>query len=430
MCAVKRLTLMAFGAALLALALSAAPAQAQGQIPLYLRPHPAGGVNPYNIYDPYHYSRQAAFNIALYGRAMSQVPPYALGYNPYPQIVNTPYPYSPPIGPYSPYGGGYGGSIVNNPAGYTSPGYGGTGYMSPGYTDGGYSNSYLPYYDPYSGFLRGAADVINADGRFRINNQQANLTREQVYSAHLDNRRKAFEEFIYERDKTPTWLDDLERQRKLNLRSAVSNPPGSEILAATALNTILDNLKQMQAKGTKGPPVELDQDLLKQINVTAGGGANVGLLKNDGQLSWPIALTGSEFDEDRKNVERNIRGAVREAEFNTKVDQGRLKTLMADVDKMTEHLGDRIGEMTGTQYIEAKNYLKLLNDALRALQQPDGMNYFNGKYKAQGKNVGELVEKMSGLKFAPATPGDERAYRDLHERLVKYYHQSQPLTRE
>jgi hypothetical protein len=187
----------------------------------------------------------------------------------------------------------------------------------------------------------------------------------------------------------------------------------------------------MQAKGIKNPPtVELDPETLKQINVTTGSGTNAGLLKNDGRLNWPIALTGSEFDEDRKNVERNLQTAVSEAEKHGKVDPGRLKNLTADVDKMTEDLGKQIGEMTGSQYIDAKNYLKLLNDALRALQQPDGSNYFNGKYAAKGKTVEELVNKMSGLKFAPATPGDERAYRDLYEKLVTYYNKAQPSTRE
>src|SRR5436190_24233194 len=97
--------------------LAAAPARAQFAVP-----GTGGTLNPYNYYDPYGYSRQAAFNIALYGRAMSQVPPYALGYNPYPQIVNnTPYPYYNP----TPYGSG---TLVNNPAMYASP-----GVTSPGY---------------------------------------------------------------------------------------------------------------------------------------------------------------------------------------------------------------------------------------------------------------------------------------------------------
>ena len=414
MSSVKRLTLAAFGIALLALVLASAPAHAQR----FRTPGLGGTLNPYNYYDPYGYSRQAAFNISLYGRAMSQVPPYALGYNPYPQIVNMPYPG---------YGGGYG-SIMNNPALYTSPG----GYTSPGYSPGlsDYSSPYWPspwYSDPYSGFLQGSASVINAAGRFEMNHQQANLTREQVRSAHIENNRKAFDEFLYERANTPTWLDDLERQKKLNLRYTLNNASGSEILAGVSLNTLLDSLKQQQAKGVTGPDVPLSGETLDKINVSAGGGVNPGLLKSE-RLTWPLALTGSEYQDDRKNVERNLAAAVREAEVG-QVEPKRLKDLLDEVDRMTEDLGHQIGEMTPNQYIEAKNYLKRLNEGIRAVGRPDGNNYLNGKYAARGKTVADLVKNMQGLQFAPATPGSEQAYKELYEKLVAYYNRSQPSTR-
>jgi hypothetical protein len=401
--------------------LAAAPAQAQFGRRI---PGTGGTLNPYNYYDPYGYSRQAAFNIGLYGRAMSQVPPYALGFNPYPQIVNQPYypPYTP--GPF--YGGGYGGgSIVNNPAAYTSPGYGSPGF-SPGW-DPGYTNGYQPFYDPFSGFLQGAASVISADGRFRINNQQANLMREQVRSAHIDNNRKAFDEFLYERANRPTWLDDLERQRKLDLRYALSNPSGSEILQGISLNTLLDSLKQMQTKGGAGADVPLSEEILGQINVTAGAGVNPGLLKAE-RLTWPVGLAGTDFADDRKKVERNLAAAISEAERGP-VETGRIQDLSTAVEKMNEDLGARIGEITPSQYIEARNYLRLLNDAIRALSGPNATNYVNNKYAAKGKTVADLVKNMSGLKFAPATPGSERAYKDLYEKLVAYYQRSQPSTR-
>jgi hypothetical protein len=412
MCSVKRLTLAAFGIALLALVLADAPVHAQR----FVTPGLGGTLNPYNYYDPYGYTRRAAFNIATYGRAMSYVPPYALGYNPYPQIVNTPYAPGP-----------YYGSIANNPmlygnAGYSSPGY------SPGLSDwGGYSSPYWPSYDPYSGFLQGSASVISADGKFRVNNQQANLLREQVRSAHIENNRKAFDEFLYERANTPTWLDDLERQKKLNLRYTLNNASGSEILAGSSLNTLLDSLKQMQSKGVNGPDVPLSGDTLEKINVTAGGGVNPGLLKSE-RLTWPLALTGTEYQDDRKNVERNLAAAVREAEQG-QVEPKRLKDLLDEVDKMSDDLGRQIGEMTPNQYIEARNYLKQLNEGIRALGRPDGGKYITGTYAAKGKTVADLVKNMQGLQFAPATPGTEQAYKELYEKLVAYYNRSQPATR-
>jgi hypothetical protein len=414
MYSVKRLTVTAFAVALLALMLAAAPAHAQR----FRVPGTGGTLNPYNYYDPYGQSRQAAFNITLYGRAMSQVPPYALGYNPYPQIVNT-MPYYPPVGPY--YGGG---NIVNNPtaAGYSSPGYGSPGYGGAG-GYGDYGSPYYPY-DPLSGFLQGAAGVMNADGKFRISNQQSNLLREQVRSAHIDNQRKAFDEILYERANRPTWLDDLERQRKLNLRYALTNPSGSEILGAGTLNTLLDNIKQMPGEG---PTVALREDLLSKINVTAGGGVNPGLLKNE-RLTWPLALTTTAFDQDRTNVERRRDTAIHQAE-NGKVEDGLLRDLQASIDQMTKDLDAQVGEIPPSQFILASNYLKQLNAAVRALSGPDATNYVNNKYAAKGKTVGELVKNMQGLQFAPATPGDEQAYRALYDALVSYYRKGQPSTR-
>jgi hypothetical protein len=418
MCSVKRLTVAAFGVALLALVLAAAPAKAQfgGMRAGNRIPGVGGTLNPYNYYDPYGYSRQAAFNIALYGRAMSQVPPYALGYNPYPQMVGNPYPYYP-----TPYSGGYGASLSANPGYASSPGYAGSPGLSGSYYPDSSYNGYSPYYqDPTSSFLYGASSVISSTGRFEVNHQQANLQREQVRSAHMDNNRKAFDEFLYERANRPTWLDDIERQNKLNLRAALSNPTGSEILSGITLNTLLDNLRQLQAKGTEGPAVALSDDMLSKINVTAGAGANPGLLKNE-RLTWPLGVSGSEFDGDRKKIERNLAAAVSEAEHGNRIEAARLKDLNDAVDRMTDQLGEQIGEITPSQYIEARNYLRHLSNAIKALSGPDAANYINNKYAAKGKTVSDLVKNMAGLRFAPATPGDEQAYKALQEKLATYY---------
>jgi hypothetical protein len=45
-----------------------------------------------------------------------------------------------------------------------------------------------------------------------------------------------------------------------------------------------------------------------------------------------------------------------------------------------------------------------------------------GKYRAQGKTVGDLVKDMSnkGLRFAPAQDGDEGAYSALYKAMAAY----------
>jgi hypothetical protein len=66
---------------------------------------------------------------------------------------------------------------------------------------------------------------------------------------------------------------------------------------------------------------------------------------------------------------------------------------------------------------------------LKALSGPDGTKYVTGQFAAKGKTIADLAKNMSGLRFAPATPGTERAYRDLYEKLVTYCNRARPLTR-
>lgn len=383
---------------------------------------PARAQIPYTPFDPYGNARRAAFNIALYGRAMQQVPPYALGYNPYPRV------YAPRIPPVVPFPGGAlynntlpaygGGALVNNPyAGSPGTGYGNV--LSDPYA-GGYGG-YGYNYDPYSGFLSGAASLVNAEGRFRIQNQEAKIVREKARQAALDTRRRAYDEWLYERANLPNNQTLREEYAKLDLRYHLTNPAPTEIYSAASLNVLLDNLQQLQAKGAKGTAsVPLDEDLLKLVNVTSGSGGNIGLLKNDGRLTWPLALTGREFDESRKGLERNVPLAIREAE-NGRVDVGRQKDMRNDLERLSEALQKQIADLPNSQFIEARRYLDQMRDGLRALETADASNYFTGKYVARGKTVGELVKNMGGLRFAPAAPGEERAYRELYNALAAYY---------
>ena len=126
------------------------------------------------------------------------------------------------------------------------------------------------YYDPYGGYLSGAADVINAQGQFMVSTQQAYLQREQVRQARLENRRRTFDEYLYERERRPTLEDERERARLENLRRSRNDPPVTEIWSGKALNDLLLAIQQQQAQGRRGPRVPVDEDTLKNINVTTG----------------------------------------------------------------------------------------------------------------------------------------------------------------
>jgi hypothetical protein len=82
-----------------------------------------------------------------------------------------------------------------------------------------------------------------------------------------------------------------------------------------------------------------------------------------------------------------------------------------------------ISEMAPPDYIESKRFLNNLSEAVKALSDPNIQNYLTGKYAAKGRNVAELVDNMTkvqGLQFAPASPGDEAAYRALYRALQTY----------
>jgi hypothetical protein len=362
--------------------------------------------------------QQYTHNLAAIGQALQNVPPYAFGFNPYRGG-----------GGFSPYAA----ALNNQAALYSSPYLG--GYANPyntaslsSYGNGGYGGGYgsYPYYeDPAAGYLRGGAEVINAQGRFMVSQQQAYQMREQYRQAKIDTRRKAFDEYLYEREKTPTPEEERQRAMLQQLNRSRNNPPVTEIWSGKALNDLLADLR----KGTKDVAslrnfqVPLDEEGLKHINVSKGTG-NVGLLKNEGRLSWPVALSGEEFKPERERVSALAREAVSQAGFNRTVDAGTIRQMMGDVDKLKKELRRTGGDLPVALYIEANTFVNNLNDAIRALQQPDVNDYFGpeGKYVLKAKTVADLVKFMAdrGLQFAPAVPGDENAYVALHNSLAVY----------
>jgi len=384
---------------------------------------------------------QAAFNTAVMGRALRQVPPYALGYNPYPQVANYGPSYStvsPFVGPYglgaagygaatlatSPYGlGDYGGaSLATNPYGA------GLANSYGGYGNGGYGGGYGGYgYGDYSygGYLRGVADVTNSQGQYLNQVQQARLLQSQADMSKLDLRRRIAEEAAITRK---NWLNpETERVKDMQAayNRATRQPPITEVLSGQALNDLYNHIYPIQERGAKGPKVELDEDMLKQVNLTGSGSAgSIGILKNKGKLNWPLVLQSPEYDASRKRLAALAANAMDQVQFNNPVSSADLKDMMADVRQMNDALLHNVGEISPSEYVEAKRYLNSLESAVKALQDPNVASHLNLKWpnNQYPHNVAELVDFMGkkGLKFAPSTVGDESAYRHLYQRLVAY----------
>jgi hypothetical protein len=337
----------------------------------------------------------------------------AMGFNPY---AGLPGGYgllsSTPVAPFNPYVG---------PIVPTSP-YGPT----PGYS----TNPYYPYYssyggytDPLGGYMTGAANAINALNTFQKGRQEALLLREQVYQARIETRRRQFEEAMYYRANTPTLQEEREKSLAVEIRRAQTSPTMTEVWSATSLNYILDHARKLQVAGSRGPTVAIEPDVLKKINVTSGKGGNVGLLKNEGQLSWPQVLQGSAYEEPRKRIEQVLPRAIQDAAFG-KTDPGTLQNMTNDLDKIQLQLAKDVFDLPPTQYIESMRYIKQLHEALKALRDPEIGNYLgrSPKFAAKGQNAAAVIKYMAenGLKFAPAVAGDEAAYIALYNALVAY----------
>jgi hypothetical protein len=397
-------------------------------------------INPYYQVAPGVSLNQYAYNVSVLGRAYSNVPPYMLGYNPYPQVVNYG-PSFPTIAPYNPglYGGygagyglstvgGYGGgaSLATDPyaAGYglsTAPGSGGYG----GY--GGYGSFYPPStgaVDPYAGgYLRGVADVVSATGTYNVNIQQARLLREQARQAAIETRRRRIqEEAEYERMR-PTAQTMLDRERAMELERARRDPPNTEVWSGKALNELLRSIRKSDKSLNRAPTVRLDDEHLnlKNINLTDGASrGNVGLLKRKEALTWPQPLKAPEYEAAREDLTKKLQIAVRQLKNEDPVEASTLTDLQKDLESLSNTLGASVGELSPSQYIESRRFLNQLRDAVQALTDPNTAKAFNNTWTAKGSTVAELVDNMKGLQFAPATPGKEKDYSVLYQALRQF----------
>jgi hypothetical protein len=230
-----------------------------------------------------------------------------------------------------------------------------------------------------------------------------------------------FDEYLYERQNAPTWEDDRELFQSEELRRSRNNPPLNEIMSARALNALLDYFQKQVAAGVLGEDVPLPEDVVCQLNVTCGRGGYIGLIKNGPRLHWPVALTGDAARADRTQIDTLLAEVLPQVGSHA-VDADTINAMGAAADRLREYVAQESRNLPPGQYIEAKHFLTDLQEAFKALQQPDVADYLTRKRAARGRTVAELVRSMTeqGLHFAPATTGDEAAYLALHRALALY----------
>lgn len=292
-------------------------------------------------------------------------------------------------------------------------GYGGYGMM-------GWGTQWMQ--NPYEGYMNGAANITMANAQYQQTIQKAKLTREEARRSALQTRRAAIEERQYELSLQPDPEKIRQEQMMKSLQRSRNNPPLVEIWSATALNDLLRAIQTSQTQGIKGPQVPLSPEMLRHINFTTGttyGG--VGLLRGDGKLTWPYALSPSTFTSTRQQLDKLLPQAVIQARSGP-VSPELLNDIRSAQRQLERTLDANVAEMTPSEFTEASRYVRELKDSTRVLQQSDVSKYFRPAWTPKGATVGELVQQMTreGLRFAPAVSGDESSYTVLHRALVDY----------
>lgn len=292
------------------------------------------------------------------------------------------------------------------------------------YSYGGYGAYYMP--DPYGGYLKGAADVLNAQGQFLIQTQQAYLLREQVTNAMIDTRRRIFDEWRYEQANTPTLEDVREKDAKAQYRRAIGDPPVTEIWSGKSLNDMLTSLKKNSFKD-KGVNIPIPEDVLRSINLTDGSGMNPGLFRNDAALSWPLVFRELKpATEVCEYLQTRLKDAYGEAKNGRVVDANKIKEINSSIAKLDGLLRENIGNLPFSQYTDGRRYLNQLRDGVKLLEKSDGNSNILQKYSlaanVKNSNVSDMISYMAtqGLVFAPAVKGDETAYRALHQLMIAF----------
>jgi len=293
----------------------------------------------------------------------------------------------------------------------SSGGYGGYGYPPYG---GSALGSDLA---GYGGYLRGAANLTAATGQYWKDIQTARIEREKARQMSYDTQRKRImDEAAFERMR-PTSQDIRDRELEAALNSARRDPPFTDIWSGRALNDLLRSVGKSD-KLNRGPNIPITEDTLKNINLTTQASrANLGMLKDGGKLPWPLPLTEAPYAEARKKLDRNLRLVVDQLKEKDPIEPAALRDIRADFKTISDRLAASVSEMTPSQYIESRRFLNQLDDAIKGLEDPNAIKYWN--LKARGANVSELLSNLlnDGYRFAPVSPGEEAIYTGLYHAI-------------
>ncbi|WP_166825106.1 hypothetical protein [Thalassoroseus pseudoceratinae] len=255
-------------------------------------------------------------------------------------------------------------------------------------------------------------------------------------------------------------MQQLRLIKSRKLERYLENPDASEgsILNGDALNLMLDRLavtvftykfdengspSDMQFQNWDQEDIKLSDDILDRLQIVQnlGGGRKTVFRPTDGAAMkvdvWPILLQSAGFDDLRAKFMATRQKAITEAKTGngqgvTRKTRTELEESLAEMEQELEERYDnknfRIyqGIDNNLDYLHSEAFLKELKGQLRRINQlgQRSNEMFNGSFAFAGeRTLPEFVRYMadSGLKFAPATPGDEPAYNKMYRIMRDFY---------
>lgn len=275
---------------------------------------------------------------------------------------------------------------------------------------------------PAEGYMYGTASLIDASGEYGKQYQEARMMNQKSEQEKIKTKMMLLDARRYEASLKPSMNEIREGQQRERLRRTMNDPPLTEILNGSALNTLLVEQKKELASRIYGPSVPLSPYVLAKINVSAPtGGGNIGIFAEGGRLNWPFPLRAQVYAEDRNKIDELARTVFTQATQNA-VTPEVLNEMTKSQENLVATLNSQINDVSPGDYMTSKRFLDQLMRGITSMKSPNTANYFNGKWAARGGSVAELVANMAqeGLTFAPATRGSEAEYRSLHQSMVNY----------
>jgi len=242
--------------------------------------------------------------------------------------------------------------------------------------------------------------------------------------AKIETQRKAFDQMMYERSMTPALSEKQVLEENRRVTRMMTTPQPAEITKGLTLNTFMPFIQRLAFQGVQGPPIPLNPDALRRVNVTTGdGGLSIGILRNQ-PIPWPMALRG----ETQRKLDPMLKSAVSQATTNS-LEPGPYKQVQSMVKQLEDEFFFKFKneQISTSDWLVETPFIENLKIAVRALGLPEASRLLDGTYAARGNNVPELVANMTGggLTFAPANPGDETVYRSLNAAFTNYIRAAQ-----